>query len=264
MERRRIMSVQTVGFIGAGRVARILLSGWKNKQAMPSRVVLYDSDQKACEALKTLGPEIEGTAEPARAAAQDMVFLGVHPPVIKDAVEAIKQSLKSEAILVSLAPKFTIAKLSGMLGGFNRIVRMIPNAPSLIGRGYNPVVYAPSLSAEDKGGASSLFVPLGDCPEVEERHLEAYAILSAMGPTYFWPQLYALKSLGESFGLSGEAALEALDKMLWGAVATMKEPGLSSEQVQDLIPVKPMGEDVEALAAAYRSKLSALMEKIKP
>lgn len=258
------MSIPTVGFIGAGRVARIIIGGWKKAGQTPSRVVLFDTNQDAAKIMKSLDAGMETTNDPVPAASQAVVFLAVHPPVIKDAVAAIKEGLKGDTILVSLAPKFTIAKLSEMSGGFGRIVRMIPNAPSLIGRGYNPVAFSLNLSAGDKAIVSRLLTPLGECPEVDERHLEAYAILSGMGPTYFWPQVYALKSLGESFGLTGEAALEALDKMLWGTVATMKESGLSPDQVQDLIPVKPMAEEMESLVTSYGRKLNGLMEKVRP
>jgi pyrroline-5-carboxylate reductase len=168
------------------------------------------------------------------------------------------------SILVSLAPKFTICKLTEMLGGFGRIARVIPNAPSLVGRGYNPMALGDALTDADKQVLRDLLAPLGDCPEVAEGHLEAYAILSAMGPTYFWPQISALGTLGESFGLTHEAVMEALDKMLWGTVATMKESGLSQREVQDLIPVKPVADDVATVCTAYEQKLQALMEKIRP
>lgn len=257
------MSIQSVGFIGSGRVARILLCGWKHAQAMPPRCVVFDPNSETTQAIQAIDSSIKAGAA-AEASAQDLVFLAVHPPMIKDAVTAIKGGFKSNTIIVSLAPKFTIAALSTMLDGFNRIARVIPNAPSIVGRGYNPVAFSPQLEAGEKEGIQRLLAALGDCPEVEERHLEAYAILSAMGPTYFWPQFYELKSLGESFGLTSEAAMEALDKMLWGAVASMKESGLTPEQVCDLVPVKPMADDVATLVAAYGQKLNGLIEKIRP
>jgi len=183
---------------------------------------------------------------------------------MKDAAAAIQSWLKPGAIVVSLAPKFTIAALSGLLGGFDRIARVIPNAPSYVGEGYNPVAYGAALTDPNRQALCAMFESLGEMPEVPEAHLEAYAILSAMGPTYFWPQLYELVSLGESFGLDPVAARDAVSKMLNGAIATVENAGLSAEQVQDLIPVKPVAEDVAVLVSSYRGKLSALMEKIRP
>lgn len=258
------METPSVGFIGAGRVARIILGGWRVAGKASGPVTAYDPNVEAVKALRPLNDQIKEAETPDSAAACDVVFLAVHPPVIQEAASAIKGGLRKDAIVVSLAPKFTIDRLSALLGGFPRVARMIPNAPSLVGQGYNAVAYGSALGSEDKARLEKLIAPLGECPEVEERHLEAYAILSGMGPTYFWPQIYALKTLGESFGLNPDEALNALDAMLAGTVAAAKYSGLSQEQVEDLIPIKPMAEEVSVLTKAFGEKLNLLMQKIRP
>jgi len=259
------MATQSIGFVGGGRVATIILGGWTHARRMPAKVVVSDANADVLGKLKGRFAQVETIGDNlAAAAGQDVVFLAVHPPVVKDVLPQIKSALKPEAVLISLAPKVTIAKLSEMLGGFRRIVRMIPNAPSIVGRGYNPVAFGPGVSPEQKRLMLDLLAPLGDCPEVPEPQLEAYAIVTGMGPTYFWPQFYELQSLAESFGLHPEAAREGIARMLVGALATMNESGLTSEEVTDLIPVKPLADDVHALVNAYREKLTALMEKIRP
>jgi pyrroline-5-carboxylate reductase len=257
------MTDKSIGFIGGGRVTSILLTGWARAGRLPGKVVVFDCDANVLDKLRTRHPQVQPAGDIAQAAGQELVFLAVHPPVIKDVLGQLKPHLSKDAMLVSLAPKFAIAKLSEMLGGFGRIARMIPNAPSVVGKGLNPLSFGPALGAGDREALRQLMAPLGECPEVPEAQLEAYAIVAAMGPTYFWPQLYELKSLATSFGLSEEAAMSAIDKMLWGSVATMKDSGLSAEQVQDLIPVKPLSDDMVALTAAYRQKLSGLMAKIR-
>ena len=69
----------------------------------------------------------------------------MHPPAIAGALAEIKDCLKPGAILISLAPKLSIARLTEGLAGFNRIVRLIPNAASIIGEGYNPVAFSGAL-----------------------------------------------------------------------------------------------------------------------
>lgn len=85
-----------------------------------------------------------------------------------------------------------------------------------------------------------------------------------MGPTYFWPQMFELQTLAEEFGLSREEAADGLRAMVVGALATMYDSGLSPEDVQDLIPVKPLSESEDMIRQTYRTKLTALMEKIRP
>jgi pyrroline-5-carboxylate reductase len=258
------MSDTSVGFVGAGRVVRIFLTGWLHAGTMPNRVVLFDTNLAVSAALSALHGAIEVSPDAAGAAGQDVVFLAVHPPAIAEAVATIKASLRPDGLLVSLAPKVTIAGLTGLLGGFDRIARVIPNAPSIAGQGYNPVAFGPSLHSGDRSCIGSLLSNLGEFPEVDEGQLEAYAILSAMAPTYFWPQFYELIALGESFGLTRDGALAAVEKMVLGTVVTMTQSGLSSTEVLDLVPVKPMADDVATLVSAYREKLASLMEKMRP
>jgi len=254
---------KSIGFIGGGRVASIILGGWSRAGIMPDKVLVYDVSADVVARLAARHPQVEACADIASAAIQDIAFLAVHPPIVTDVLPQLTPSLRSDAVLVSLTPKFTISKLSQMLGGFSRIARMIPNAPSIVGRGYNPVAFAPGMSGE-QDALRQILEPLGDCPEVAEEHLETYAVLSAMSLTWLWPQLYQLSDLAQANGISSDTALAALDGMLSGAVAAMRESGLSSEQVQDLIPVKPVAAEVEAFISDAAPKVSGLLSKLRP
>jgi len=109
-----------------------------------------------------------------------------------------------------------------------------------------------------------MFAPWGESPEVPEADLEAYAILTGMGPTYYWYQWQALREAAAQFGLSPDRADEALQHMIGGAVATLLESGLSPAGVMDLIPVRPLQAIEESVSAAYGTALPALHAKIKP
>lgn len=259
------MSNQTIGFIGGGRIVRILLEGWKRAGKLPERIVVSDCNADVLAKLKAQFPGIEtAPGKATTAAAQDLVFLAVHPPVMAETTASIKGSIKPEALVVSLAPKFTIAKLTGLLGGFARVARIIPNAPSIVNFGYNPVTFGPALSSKEKARIAELFAPLGEFPEVAEEKLEAYALLSAMGPTYVWFQLQALREVASSFGLADAEIAPALKRMVCGGTRTLVESGLTPAEVMDLIPVKPLVEMEAQVSEMYRTRLPALYQKIKP
>ncbi len=258
------MRNKTVGFIGGGRVTTIFLEGWRRAQRMPESVTVSDPNPEALAHLKARFPKIETTLENRTAADRDIVFLAVHPPVMADTAAIIKDSVKSKAVVVSLAPKFTIAKLTQMLGGFARLVRVIPNAPSIVNFGFNPVAFGSALSAEDREEVTRLMAPLGEFPTVTEEKLEAYAILSAMGPTYLWFQLQALREVAEGFGLTEAEVTPALKRMVCGSARTLLESGLSPVEVMDLIPVKPLADMEPQVGEMYRKRLPMIYEKIKP
>jgi pyrroline-5-carboxylate reductase len=258
------MAEKTVGFIGGGRVARIILGGFKKAGRMPAGIVASDANPDVLKRLKSEYPAVQTLLNNNReAAGQDLVFLGLHPPALSSALGEIKHSLKPGATVISLAPKLSIARMIEAFGGFDRIVRLIPNAASIIGQGYNPIAFSKALSERERDEIKAFLATLGKCPEVVEEKLEAYAVIVAMGPTYLWFQLEELRTLAESFGLSAEETHRGLAEMAEGAVKTLFESGMSAEEVIDLIPVKPLGEDEAAIRAAYRARLEPLYWRLK-
>jgi pyrroline-5-carboxylate reductase len=258
------MATKTMGFIGGGRIAQIMLGGFRRAGKMPQQVVVSDPNGEVLQKLQDRFPEIAVTPNDNRSPAeQGLVFLGVHPPAVPGVLSEIKPYLKSGSLLVSLAPKVTIVQIAEDLGGFAKIARTIPNAPSIINAGYNPVAFSPGLTAGEKAEVLNILGILGQCLEVAEQNLEAYAIVTAMGPTYLWFQFYQLQELGESFGLTQKEAAKGIAAMVLGAVKTMYESGLSAPEVMDLIPVKPLGEEETNVKILYREKLGGLFQMLK-
>jgi pyrroline-5-carboxylate reductase len=256
--------MKTMGFIGGGRVTKILLNGFKKAGIELDNVVVYDTNLDTLKELKKEFPEIETVSDDNRlVTSQDMAFLAVHPPAMATVLEEIKSYLNPDSVVISLAPKPKIEQISSLLEGFSRIVRMIPNAPSIINEGYNPLTFAPEINDSLKKELMDLFSVLGEIPEVDEDKLEAYAVLTAMGPTYFWFQFNELFQLGRSFGLEDNEIKDSLQKMISGAAQTFYHSNLTPKEVMDLIPVKPMVDEEENIKAAYQSRLTSIFLQLK-
>jgi pyrroline-5-carboxylate reductase len=251
------------GFIGGGRVVYFLLKALQQKNALPGKIIIADPNEASAKKVKRIAPDkITITAENKQAAQADVIFLAVHPPLIKEVLPQVKEVLPGNAILISLAPMASIEKLSAMLSGYKRIVRIIPNASSLINQGYNPVVFGTGISTEEKRSLHMLFQSWGQVPEVQESKLEAYAIITAMGPTYFWPQWLKLKHLGQAFGLTPEELDSAIPHMLHGAIDLIYSSDISCEAAMDLIPVYPLKEEESTILEIFERRLSALHTKL--
>lgn len=253
----------TISFAGGGRVTWFLLQALKEKQALPKKVIVTDPNEQALAKVRAIAPPvIECHTESRKVLEAELIFLAVHPPAVPAILQELRGKLTASSILVSLVPTVTIASLSQQLDGFNRLVRMIPNAPSLIHRGYNPVAFAPQIAAADKASLLGFFRHWGEAPEIEEKKLEAYAILTGMGPTYFWFQWRELQRLGKEFGMSEPELSHGLSIMLRGAVELLFHSGLPAEQVMDLIPVHPLKNDEDAIQQIFAGKLSTLYRKL--
>lgn len=252
-----------LGFVGGGRITKIFLTGFKKAGISIDNTIVSDKNNDVLNALKNEFPEIETVNDNKIAASQDIVFISLHPPVMGDVLNEIKSNLKSNTTVISLAPKIKMAQISEILGDFQNIVRMIPNAPSIVNEGYNPVVFSSKMDETYKKELIRIFQVLGDCPEVDESKLEAYALVTAIGPTYFWFQLDELQKLGKSFGLTEEELQKGIVNMINGATKTFFHSELTPEEVMDLIPVKPLENDEEDIRTAYQLKLKTVFDRLK-
>jgi pyrroline-5-carboxylate reductase len=258
------METNSIGFIGGGRITRIFLTAFSNASKTFKQVVVFDPQKAVLNAMKVKFPDILTTStDMTSVAGADMVFLAIHPPVIMETLVKIKDILKHDSILISLAPKLTIQKMSEALGGFSNIARINPSASSIINKGLNPVCFSLYMTEEKRAMVIYLMEPLGTLPEVEETKIEAYAMISAMGHTYFWPQIQKLKELAIIFGMDEAEAQTVIAEMLSGTSETLFNSGLTYNEVVDLVPVKPLGEVETTITGYYDQYLTALFNKIK-
>ena len=257
------MKTKSLGFIGGGRITQIFLQAFANKNSEFQSVVVFDTNTEVTDGLQKLFPQIEIAESLEQAASHSTIFIALHPPVIMETLTKIEEVVPTDSLVISLAPKITIGKIAAKLKTAN-IARMIPNATSYINEGFNPISFAPGFTPHEKVKLMELMKLLGNTFEVEEPKLEAYAIISAMLPTYFWFQWKELVHLGTQMNLTEEESKAAVEQTLLSAVRLMFGSSLSPDQVIDLIPVKPIGEHQTQLCEIYQSKLLSLYEKIKP
>ncbi len=255
---------KTFGFIGGGRVTWMLLERLKRQSYLPAKILVNDPDNVALEKVISIAPISIHSADQTQIAQEaDLIVLAVHPPQIDVVCHHLTAKMKPEAIILSLIPTVRCSTLQQKLGNFSRIVRMIPNAPSIIGKGYNPVCLAESLSEKDRAFLRVLFEHWGQSHEVPEEHLEAYAIITGMGPTYFWFQWQELQRLAQQFGISEEQSKYAITEMVKGAVDTLYHSGLTADQVLDLIPSYPLKKNEEEIRQIFSDRLMGLWEKLR-
>ncbi len=256
------MKTNALGFIGGGRITKIFLQAFLNVQEAFESIVVFDTNPEVVSALKQQFPEITVADNVEQVARQSTILIALHPPVIMETLDKIAGVIATNALIISLAPKITIEKISMKLKT-NNVARMIPNATSYINDGYNPIAYHPDMRKTDRQLIKMLIKKLGKTIKVKENKLEGYAIVSAMLPTYFWFQFSEIEKVAQQCGLTEEEAAKTVKASMKKAIRLYFNPSLALDQVMDLIPVKPIGEHEAEIKEIYQTKLMGLYGKIK-
>lgn len=258
-----IQGVESIGFIGSGRAASFMLEGFTQAN-LEAIFILADKDPAASARLASRFPFARDAGSGVSAAcSSNVLFLAVPPQQTIAVFKDISRLLKPVSMVVSLAPKVTLSELSEFHPD-GPVARFLPSAPSALGFGYNPVCYAPNIETRTRNAVQELLRCLGDAPEVAEAELEAYAILTAMGPTYLWPILTTLKQLGAEFGLDAVAARHAVASMAEGAARLFGDVRKSEDTIADMIPSRPLAQDMPGFLEILRERLRILYDKLRP
>jgi pyrroline-5-carboxylate reductase len=254
------MKYKSIGFIGGGRITRILLQAFKNKNIHFKNILVSDLNTETTAKLKIIFPEIE-ISDTENCSKQELVIIALHPPVITDTLEKISPFVSNSSVVISLAPKIKIATIESILKS-DKVIRLIPNATSIINKGYNPICFSEGLTPVEKADFMELSGSLGNTFVVPEHKMEAYAIISAMAPTYFWFQWKKLYEIGAEIGLDKDEARKTVYETMIAAADTLFDSGLSEQDVFDLIPVKPLAENEREVENIYDQKLRGLFNKL--
>jgi pyrroline-5-carboxylate reductase len=122
----------------------------------------------------------------------DIVLLAVKPQKMSEALASIKGAVRKDALVLSIAAGITLPRLAAGLPEGQRIIRIMPNTPCLIGRGASAYSLGPHARAADGRLVAQLLSAVGAVFEVPQRLLDAVTGLSGSGPAFVYTMIEAL------------------------------------------------------------------------
>jgi pyrroline-5-carboxylate reductase len=198
--------MMSIAFIGGGNMANAIIGGLL-KQGQPAtalKVVEIDAGARA-RLIQQFGVSTFECIG-AEAVAADCIMLAVKPQNMREAAKALRPHLQSQ-LVISIAAGIRGGDLARWLGGYARIVRVMPNTPALVGAGVSGIYAMPGATAEDGARAEAILSAVGTTLRVErEDQLDAITAVSGSGPAYVFYFIEALQRAALELGLAPEAA----------------------------------------------------------
>jgi pyrroline-5-carboxylate reductase len=138
----------------------------------------------------------------------------------------------ADRLFISIAAGITLTRIATALGGGARVIRVMPNAPAMVGQGMAALVRAPGASRADETFALRIFAAVGDAVALTDEHLlDAVTALSGSGPAYVYLFVKALADAGMSEGLAPELATRMALKTLRGAEENMRRSPMTAAEL---------------------------------
>jgi pyrroline-5-carboxylate reductase len=209
----------TISFIGAGNMAGAIIGGMLANGYKAVDIWASAPDEEQLQSLQEKFG-IHTTTDNHHAVKQaDMVILAVKPQVMADVCRDITPVVQSgQPLMVSIAAGLTTATLEEWLGGKTSLVRVMPNTPSLVGKGAAGLFANARVKDSHKNMVESVFQSIGSALWVDdERLLHGVTALSGSGPAYFFLMLEALEDAATNAGIPAETARQLAIQTMAGA-----------------------------------------------
>lgn len=216
----------TIGFIGAGVMARALGKGLVQGGVVPATGLICSApNQEEGRPFLDLLPGSRWTPENERVVREsDLIVIAVKPQVIAQALSGLREASAGKLFL-SIAAGVTIAKIRGWLHPSARVVRSMPNTPMQIGAGASVYAAGKDVSEADLALADRVLSSAGRAWRAEEDQIDAVTALSGSGPAYVFHFLDALIRGAVALGLPEELAKNlALQTVLGSARLAADSP----------------------------------------
>ena len=222
-----------IAFIGGGNMARSLISGLI-KAGYDSNLISVSnrSEGKLIALNKDFGIKTSlDNYEIAKDA--DVIVLAVKPQFMAEMLNQLTAKINNygNRLIISLAAGVTVERLTSLLNGHKKIVRLMPNTPALIGYGVTGTFAAPDVNAEEKEFTNRILTAVGKVVWVEKES-DINTVTAASGMQY-------LIEHTKEMGLSEEQARTlVVETALGAAQMAIKNADVSLETLRAQVTSK--------------------------
>ena len=218
------MLEQSIGFIGAGQMARALAGGFVGRGLIaPERVFAADPLPSALAAFQQAVPGAGALADNASVARRaDIVWLATKPQQIRAALADLKEATAGKLVIsiaagVNLA---TLARRSTGAAGPRDAQYPLPRRAKR-----QRLRLGPRATAADDKIVAELLSAVGLAIALDEKLLDAVTGLSGSGPAFVYVMIEALSDGGVRMGLPREVASALAAQTVLGAAQMVVETG---------------------------------------
>lgn len=223
-----------IGFIGMGNMGYAIMKGVKG--SFRKEDILFHSN--TVEKMKKISEEEDiryRMSNKEVLAETKYIILAVKPQMFDRVLPEIKESVKQEQVIISLAPGVTIERLEEMCGT-KRIVRTMPNTPALVTEGMTGVSYNEDIfTEEEKHTIEKIFSAIGKMRVVDEKLIDSVVCASGSSPAYVFMFIEALADSVVKCGMKRDEAYEFVAQTVLGSAKLMLETKKHPAELKDMV-----------------------------
>lgn len=248
---------ETIGIIGTGNMGRAIAMGLVRSGLIEGKqLILYNiHTEKAQRLADETGAAVVDSAAGLVQQSQ-AVILAVKPFIMPGVLKDIYQAVTPDKVMISIAAGLTLQRLADAMPAGTKIVRVMPNTPSMVGEGMAALCFNEAVTDDEKDDSVAIFRSFGKAEVVEERLIDAVCGLSGSGPAFVYMFIEALADAGVQEGMFRPMAYTFAAQTVLGAAKMVLETGEHPGKLKDDV-CSPGGTTIEAVRVLEESGFRA-------
>ncbi len=252
-----------IGFIGCGNMAKAMIGGIiKNNIAAPEDI--YGSNRKEIDRQSVYNQYgIHVTADNIEVTDNaDILVLAVKPQYYEEVITQIKDHIRADQIIISIAPGKTLAWLAEKFGAERKIkiVRTMPNTPAMVGEGMTGVTPNDQLTEAEVKLVCDILSGFGKAEVISEKLMDTVVAVSGSSPAYVFMFIEAMADAAVEQGMPRAQAYQFAAQAVLGSAKMVLETGKHPGELKDMV-CSPAGTTIKAVRALEKAGLrSAVIE----
>ncbi len=253
-----------IGFIGCGNMGQAMMWGMLSSGKIKPTEVLVSTKTLASRInlQKKYGVDVaEKNTEVAMVA--DIIFLAVKPQYYGDVIREIKDCLWGNKILVSIAPGKTLQWLEEQVGNRVKIIRAMPNTPSMVKEGMTGICGNDLVTATEFDMICKLFHTFSKTEIVNEQLMDVVTAVSGSAPAYIFMFIEAMADAAVEGGMTRSQAYTFAAQTVLGSAKMILETDMHPGQLKDMV-CSPGGTTIQAVRVLEEKGMrAAVMDAMK-
>ena len=213
-----------IAFIGYGNMSIAIIDGIlesKNNDFLDNIYIFHNK--------KDLHPKKEGCKFYLSGNNQskenfDIVFLGVKPKDLNNAIKENTNIFKDNQIIISIAAGINAKTIEAIINKNNSIIRVMPNLCAKIGKSTSIIYYHNELGSNLKTSVENLFLCIGTVFTItKEEQLHSYTALIGSGPAYLMYFIEAMYVASKNLDIKDDLKFQIILEMAAGTLDLIEQ-----------------------------------------
>ncbi|MEY1580553.1 pyrroline-5-carboxylate reductase [Providencia manganoxydans] len=218
------MQHRKIAFIGAGNMANAIIAGLVSHGYPASMITVCSPTPVRRDKIAQQYGIISSSDNVSAVQQADVIVLAVKPQMMEQVCQPLQNTADfSKKLLLTIAAGIPSQRYHDYLAQPLRLIRIMPNTPSLVGKGVSGLYAEATVSTEDKQFAEQLMQSVGTtiwCKK--EQEINNIIAVTGSSPAYFFLFMESMQQAAENLGYTAEQAHELVLNAAEGAIALAK------------------------------------------